>query len=84
MVDNLNEQAEFESRISEMEDHDLTLFIARQIYSMNLLCTSFKTRLEVLEARDRRSFGVAGGIGSGIALAFAGLIYGIYLIVTRL
>jgi hypothetical protein len=61
---------DFEARLEAMGDDQLALlkFVARQQYATSQICPKHSQRLKNLEDRDKKTFGVAGSIGGGIAL----------------
>ena len=62
----LNE-LDFEKQIGVMEDRKLLEFIARQTMELSQRCPEHAKRIGILENRDRKSFGVSGGIGGVVA-----------------
>ena len=74
---------EFENQINDLGDNQLELikFVARQQYSSSKVLIVHDKRLSKLEARDRKTFGISGGIGGIIGAAIASAVD--YLIMRR-
>ena len=75
-ADNFLDDVNFENQITELGDNQLELikFVARQQYSASKVLVSHDKRLNKLEARDRKAFGISGGIGGLIGAGIAGFI----------
>ena len=58
--------AEFENEIQDMSDRQLSEFTAREVYKISATSTKHGQRITALEGRDRKHFGLAGGIGTAI------------------
>lgn len=71
----LNE-LEFESRLQEFGDNQLELlkFVARQQFQTSKILPHHNKRITNLENRDRKAFGVSGGIGGIIGATIASVI----------
>ena len=77
MANELLDDLEFEKRITDpkLSDRGLMEFTARQVYECNKEISGHGKRIKSLESRDRKQFGVSGGIGGIIGSAIAALIY---------
>ena len=66
MADKILSDMDFEQHLQEMGDDQLALlkFVARQQYSMSLLCPLHDKRLKNLENRTKKEIGVTGGISA--------------------
>ena len=69
------EDMEFEKHLTDLDDRGLMEFTARQVYDVNKTVSGHGKRLRTLENRDRKQFGISGGIGGIIASAIYALIY---------
>ena len=67
---------EFESHLAEMGDNQLELikFVARQQYKMSKLCPIHNKRIKALENKDKKMFGLTGGVGGIIGAIVASII----------
>ncbi len=63
------EEMDFEGKMKTMTDRALIEFIARQSYETCQAVDAHNKRIEAIEGRDRRAYGLAGlagGVVSGI------------------
>lgn len=65
---------EFEQRIQQMNDRELLEFTARQMYDVCLTVNNHDSRIGTLENRDKKSFGLASGIGTFIGAVIVAII----------
>lgn len=62
MIDELT----FKEKIKTLSDREISEFTALQLYDMCKLCSDHTIKIQRLEDRDHKQFGVAGGIGGAI------------------
>ena len=67
MSNTLGSLAEFENEMREMTDRQLSEFTARQMYQVCIRCNHEDARITNLEQVTKKQFGIAGGVGGGIA-----------------
>ncbi len=70
MVDILGD-AELEQQMAAMDDRKLAEFTLRQVNGICAVCSAHAKRIKVLEERDAKAFGIAGGLGVFVGTAFS-------------
>ncbi len=66
MSNGINQELDFEKRISNMPDRQLLEFVARQNYETCLRCEVHEKRLSSLETGNQKSSSIVGGIAGTI------------------
>uniref|UniRef100_A0A6M3KUF5 Uncharacterized protein n=1 Tax=viral metagenome TaxID=1070528 RepID=A0A6M3KUF5_9ZZZZ len=70
----VNQELEFEKRITGMDDRDLLEFVARQNYETCIRCEKNNVRIIALENENKKISGITGGIAGTIAGIIIGVI----------
>ena len=65
---------ELESRMKEMSDRELLEFTARQSYEVCIVAQDNRKRVEKLEGKNNKMFGVSSGAGTIIGAAIVTVI----------
>ncbi len=65
---------ELEEHLDKMSDRDLMEFTARQVFAICRRCETEDKRITTLENRDKRVFGITGGIGGIIGAIFIAMV----------
>ena len=73
MLDTLLDELEFERRLNEFGDDQVSLlkFLARQQYQTSKLCPIHDKEIKALQNRTRKELGATGGIGAVFGAAIA-------------
>ena len=74
MSNDINQELDFEKRISGMQDRQLLEFVARQNYETCIRCEQHNQRIATLENGNRRISGIAGGITGTITGIVVGIV----------
>ena len=72
--DNMLGDLEFEQRIGELSDRELSEFTARQIFECRKDIHSNTKRIRTLEGKSRKIFAITGATGTMIGGAIVALI----------
>ena len=67
-------ELDFTQRIEAMPDRKLLEFVAGKVYETSLRCPIHNKRINALEKRDTKMFGVSGAIGGIISGFVVGLV----------
>lgn len=70
----LIEELSFDELIKSKTDRELNEFTARKVYDICEMIETHSKQIATLEDRDRRTFGLAGGVGGGVAAVLGGAI----------
>lgn len=70
----VNQELDFEKRISGMADRTLLEFVARQNYNTSIHLEKHNKRIVSLESQSKKISGIAGGITGTIAGVIIGVI----------
>ena len=63
----INEELEYRQHIMGMSDRQLIEYTALQTYKMCNIIQTHESRINSLEKRDRKTFGIGSGIGASIS-----------------
>jgi hypothetical protein len=74
MSNGINYELDFEKRIGDMPDRKLLEFVARQTLEITDKCKVYESKISSLEAGDRRTSGIIGGISGTITAIVVGII----------
>ena len=74
MPDGLLNELDFEKRIAQLSDRELIEFVARQQYTVSMLCPVQDKRLTKLESRTKKELGVVGGAGAFVGSAIGAVL----------
>jgi len=61
------DELQFDKLIKGKTDRELSEFTARQVFELCREVEAGSKRIDSLESHDRKTFGIAGGIGGGAA-----------------
>ena len=70
----VNQELDFEKRISKMPDRQLLEFVARQNYETSIQLGKHSSRITSLENQSRKISGIFGGIAGLISAIIVGII----------
>jgi len=70
----VNQELEFEKRITGMDDRDLLEFVARQNYDTSIKLDKHSFRITALENQSKKISGIFGGIAGTITAVIVGII----------
>lgn len=68
---NLINEMDYQERIKIMPDRQLSEFTATKVYETLVIVQNNVKRISKLESKDRKTFGLTGGIGGVIGAAIA-------------